>query len=143
MAIARAAKPKVDLLGREEGHAAFYLPPPRTLYSASASVRERRNNMQGSERGEGGSGAASGRWTRWHSGELRLMTGACTRLCRMCNRLSKPTLCEIAEKALEQQFDVGAHMWDSMKETSSVEQRQTRLVKGFNTIGLDPYPEDE
>ena len=41
-----AAKPKVDLLGREEGHAAFYLPPPRTLYSASASVRERRNNMQ-------------------------------------------------------------------------------------------------
>ena len=47
MAIAaRAAKPKVDLLGREEGHAAFYLPPPRTLYSASASVRERRNNMQ-------------------------------------------------------------------------------------------------
>ena len=77
--VVAGAPPKVDTLGREEGHTAFYMPPPRTLYSASAMVRERRNNMQGTETGEGGSGfAGSSRWTRFFNGTRR----AC--LCAHC-----------------------------------------------------------
>ena len=48
----------------------------------------------------------------------------------------------MAEKAMEKQLDGGTHMWDSMKQSAD-DQRRNRLVRGFFTTGLDPYPEDE
>ena len=50
----------------------------------------------------------------------------------------------MAERAMEGQFEGGASLWESQggKGGASMAMKQTRLMEGFNTAGLDPYPED-
>ena len=113
---------KIDPMGYKEGHPSFYQPPPRTLYTAQGYVKDARNNSQGAEIFEGGSGVATGKHIRYRSGELRLM---------------------LDEQLDTQLLEGGAKLWNSAGvATSSTEQRKTRINRGLLRIP-DPYPEDD